>query len=98
MVEIIWDREIFKAQKSFVLKLLERALHKTNWELLGYHPREEWVLKNLSGFKRMITAFHSQHIEEEEKYSLIPFEDKFKKCPKHKVFLHVAGCVICNNE
>lgn len=98
VAEIIWDKEIFTEQKSFILKTLERSLNKTNWELLGYNPREEWVLKNLNGFKRMISEFESRHIEKEEEYKIIPFEDKFKKCNKHKIYLHVKGCVICNNE
>ncbi|MEO1518167.1 MAG: hypothetical protein AAFV95_24310 [Bacteroidota bacterium] len=98
LVEIAWERSIFPQQKEFLLDVLQLALAKKNWEYLGYHPREEWVLENLAGFKRMLGEFEGQHIEESSQDSLIPFAGKYQKCQKHGIYLHVAGCVICNNS
>ena len=65
---------------------------------MGYSTREEWVLNSLGEFKRMIHEFEEKHIEEEEKYEIIPFDCKYKKCDKHQIYLHTEGCVICNNQ
>lgn len=98
LVNILWEKEIFQAQKNFILEVLDRALKKINWNLLSYAPREDWVLDCIERFQQMIEAFDETHLDKANPYELISFEKQYEKCPKHQVFLHIEGCVICNNE
>lgn len=98
IADIIWKKEIFPAQKAFLLTVLESAAEKKHWDKLGYSPREDWAIQSLQEFKRMLTEFEVTHIDEEEQESIIPFDKKYVTCPKHHIFLHVQGCVICNNS
>ncbi|WP_291725602.1 hypothetical protein [Bernardetia sp.] len=98
ITEIIWDKSLFQHQKKFILKVIERALEKANWNQLSYEPREDWIMSSLKTFKRMIEEFNLEHIEKEEIFEIIPFGNKYQKCEKHQIYLHIEGCVICNNE
>ncbi len=95
--EIIWDKALFAAQKAFLLQVVDRALAKTHWELLDYSPHEEWTLRSLREFGRMLREFEERHIVVGEQLPLLPLDTPYAQCPLHHVYLHVGGCVVCNN-
>ena len=98
--EIIWDKENFYAQQKFILKVIDLATEKTNWDLLNYNPGE-MIFATLTDFRQMIHDFKIEHIETENEISIFDFDgiiNRYDKCGKHRIYKHYAGCVICNNS
>jgi hypothetical protein len=95
--QIIWEKGAFQAQKEFLLKVIESAKQKTNWEKLDYSPKEDWVLDALSDFIGIMLPFEAKDIDESMQFEIINFKAKYKKCTVHGIYLHAGGCVICNN-
>jgi len=93
-----WEIDNFTDQKQFILKIVNSALKKTNWNALTYDPDEIKVFSNLRRFKEMVINFSIQLVEQSgiqiwnNKFT----EIEFKKCPKHKVFVHSSGCKLCH--
>ncbi|HEU4717693.1 MAG TPA: hypothetical protein VFU15_07660 [Bacteroidia bacterium] len=95
-----WKKEIFEAQKSFILEVIDSAAQKTGWEKLNYSPKEDRVLPVLKELREMIMAFSETHAENAVPLKIYPFEEKIMKydrCEKHRVYLHTLGCIVCNN-
>ena len=55
--ELGWKVDNFEGQKRFILKVIDDALRKMNWEMLNYEPKEELILSNLRRFREMIINF-----------------------------------------
>lgn len=99
--EMIWDKNIFSNQKTFIIETINGALEEKNWHLLDYNPKKEWIFESLEIFKRMISAYESKHIDKECQEEIFEFDDnikKYKTCELHKIYTHFAGCVICNDK
>jgi len=97
--EIIWDKTYFEEQKTFILEVIDRVFEKTNWDLLNYSPREDWLFESMHQFKSMIQKFNAQNIDSDCQIKIYDFKNKVKKyevCKRHKVYKHAEGCVICN--
>lgn len=100
IAEINWSKELFEQQKEFILKVIDLALKKKNWELLDYTPHE-MVFTTLSEFRDMVLSFQKENIALDEQIGVFDFDgdiDRYEKCIKHKVYKHFQGCVVCNNE
>jgi len=96
--QIIWDKTCFEDQKTFILQVIDRVFEKTNWDLLDYSPREDWLFGAMNIFKSMIQKFTAQHIDEDCQIKIYDFTNKVKKyevCKRHKIYMHTEGCVIC---
>ncbi|SEL79893.1 hypothetical protein SAMN04488505_1021140 [Chitinophaga rupis] len=96
--EIVWRKEIFYEQQRFILKVIDRATEKTNWDLLNYTPGE-MIFETLTNFRQMIQDFRIEHIETENEIPIFDFDgiiNRYDKCDKHSIYKHYAGCVICN--
>jgi len=95
-----WEMDHFEDQKQFLLKIIDSALKKTNWEILNYEPVEENIFSNLRRFKEMIIKYSKKLVEQRDfliwnkEFSKI----EFKKCVKHKVYKHPFGCKLCHTE
>jgi hypothetical protein len=94
-----WQPETFTADRDFVLRAISTAKAKRGWDRLGYEPREEWVQDALDGFRRLVEAFRvedadplaAQHWPWPDKL------DRYELCPRHSVYLHPSGCVVCHD-
>ena len=98
--EMIWNKENFYEQQQFILKVIDLATEKTNWELLSYTPAE-MIFETLAEFKQMIHDFKIEHIDTENEIPIFDFDgiiNRYDKCDEHRVYKHYAGCVICNNK
>ena len=92
-----WTKLGFQAQKDFLFEVIRSAQSKAYWHLLGYQPgREDWVVESLEKFRQLIAHFSKERIVPEEKRrSAHNMPSTFLQCPKHKVFVHQAGCILC---
>jgi len=99
VAEIIWDKENFYAQQKFILKVIDLAIEKTNWDLLDYTPGE-MIFGKLTDFKQMIHDFRIECIDTANEIPVRDFNDlinRYDKCEQHRIYKHPYGCVICNN-
>ena len=96
--EIPWSLRGYPEDRAFVLRAIEAARAKVGWEVLTYEPREDWLMESLDHLSRIVGAFSSEHITESERGSW-PWgkPEQLTLCEKHKVFQHIAGCVVCND-
>ncbi len=96
--EINWHKNQFEQQKDFIIKVIDSANNKTNWDLLSYNPHE-MIYKVFKDFKQMIIDFKIDNIDEKNQITLLDFNNsvkKYDKCKNHKIYLNCEGCVICN--
>jgi hypothetical protein len=95
-----WSPDSIADDRQFLLHVIEAARAKTGWDLLGYQPREEWVLSCLDKLKAMVQAFVIEHACGSE--SMVwPFggrPSRFVRCPAHRVYQHEHGCPLCNDS
>lgn len=97
--EMPWSVENFEAEKSFILQVIDAAKARQYWNMLDYEPREEWTLYSLEKFRELIEDFTEEFVNindhnEEPGYK----PDKIERCSLHNVYLHWAGCVVCNDK
>lgn len=92
-----WSVAHFEAEKGFLLRVIDAAKAKHLWERLDYEPREVWTLASLQKFRELIEDFTEAFIEAGE---IEPDNEPGppEKCPIHHIYLHWAGCVICNDQ
>ena len=97
--ELPWRVETFAVDRDFVLGAIEAAKAKSGWDRLGYAPREEWVFDLLERFRALVAAFDIGHAAPGSEPTWGPGERPacFELCPKHAVYLHSGGCVVCND-
>ena len=97
--EIPWSVEHFAEDKAFLLGVIEAAIARTGWEVLDYAPREDWVVASLREFRVLVDAFSADHIVADESHAW-PYgrPTRFALCDEHRVYLHVEGCVVCNDR
>ncbi|HEY1166994.1 MAG TPA: hypothetical protein VGE90_17585, partial [Chitinophaga sp.] len=81
IVEIIWDKENFHAQQKFILKVIDLAIEKTNWDLLNYTPGE-MIFATLTDFKHMIHDFYIECIGTENAIPVFDFDGTINRYDK----------------
>ena len=99
LTQMPWKAANLESDKDFWLRVIAAAKQKTGWERLDYQPHQEWVFLSVDEFAVLIKAFEATHINPDETrawgYDAKP--KTFELCPKHLVYLHAYGCVICND-
>jgi hypothetical protein len=86
-------------KKRFVLKVVDSAKSKQYWNVLGYEPHEAWTLRSLEKFRELIEDFTEEFIEIDNYEDWLTGKpDRIEKCSIHDIYLHWAGCVICNDK
>lgn len=101
VTEMCWTKDHFDEQKAFLLKTIDGALSRSNWEKLDYQPREEWVFTRLNDFKTLINEFRVEDLRENVESGILSFHSniqRYDNCPIHGVYLHAEGCVVCNDK
>jgi hypothetical protein len=88
-----WDRDHFEADRAFLQKVIDGALAKTNWHMLGYEPREDWTVERLTRFKNLLSMLSAEDIQAEMAW---PKPDTIKLCERHHTVIHYYGCYFCN--
>lgn len=102
--EMPWNTERFEENKRFMLKVIEAAGNRTDWDKLGYQPNEELLVPVLEKFAEMILRLSVKYVSPNALGEWIMDIDSddhvicgFPKCPKHGILLTCFGCHICNN-
>lgn len=93
-----WTARGFQAQKDFLFKIIRSAQSKEYWRLLDYQPgREDWILSSLEQFRLLIAHFSKEGmVPEGKRRRTRNMPSIFMKCPRHGVYVHQMGCVLCN--
>ncbi|MEZ4671856.1 MAG: hypothetical protein R3E39_28465 [Anaerolineae bacterium] len=92
--EIGWLANSFDRQKQFILKAVDVASNQHRWGDLNYRPAD-FMTGYIKAFGLMIHLFEETSIKSANSWTHI--EGHFELCPKHHVYMHTYGCVICNN-
>ncbi len=93
--ELPWNKTNFVEDRAFLLNVIKAAKAKLGWERLDYSPEEGPLFRCLDHLTEML---HSKiELAEEERCWPYGKPQSFHLCPKHLIFLHSEGCVICNN-
>lgn len=96
--ELPWSAENFEAEKQFVLRVIESAQSQALWSKLSYTPHTEWVLAALEKFGALIADLTVDFIRPNWAWCELDNNSPTPtKCPTHDIYLHIAGCVICND-
>lgn len=103
--EMPWNTENFEENKRFMLKVVEAAENRTDWDKLDYSPNEELLLPALKKFAQMLSHMMVDDVEENAAKEWLgaaesgdPVLYGFPKCQKHGLLLTYFGCLICNAE
>lgn len=104
IVEMPWEKETFEEDKKFMIRLINGARNKTDWERLDYSPNEELISYYLDTFENLIKRMTVDNIREDslnhwlsESEEDDPVYCGFPRCEKHNTFLTCFGCQICNS-
>lgn len=102
--ELPWNKRRFNLQKKFMLEVLEGIENKLSWEVLEYIPNEKLLKIAALYFRKMLQQVNESIIDEKAMIEWIadskkeePMKNGFPLCKRHKIFLTVFGCHICNN-
>lgn len=93
--DIGWMKTNFAEQKQHVLAVIDKALSKNRWDVLPYDP--PFAERQLGELRKLVEAFQPEFIEEDDVWAWSDHaEPPFELCEKHKVYLHIGGCIICH--
>ena len=94
--DIAWTREGFAAEKAFVLRMIDAARARHRWDALGYDP--PFAEGQLGELRALVEGFTAEHVLEHDDWSWRFDETQAAgKCARHAVYLHGAGCLLCND-
>lgn len=102
--EIPWNITRFEENRQFMLKTVELAQNRTDWDKLDYTPDEDMLFPVLQEFSKMISKLNAECVLPNALGEWISAADKddpvlcgFPRCEKHGVLRSCFGCHICNN-
>ena len=90
----------FAVQKQFVVQVIDAALARKGWDFLPFTPPEDpgGVIDALRQFRELVVAFTSDLVRPLRDDMWPPDELPSRgSCEVHRVYLHEAGCIICND-
>ena len=96
--DLPWVPSTFASDKQFVLAAIHDAAARRDWHKLGYSPREDWVLESLQTLQLLVGHFMEKHILPAAlwRWQCGAEPANLTSCATHGVYLHDAGCVLCN--
>lgn len=95
--ELPWTPEAFDAERAFLLRVVDAAMAQTGWERLSYHPDPERARDNLARLRRLLESLQPTDLEGADPEPPLGWPDTHARCPRHGVFLHAAGCLLCHD-
>lgn len=97
--ELGWTRDAFDAQKRFVLEVIDGALAQEGWERLPFPLNDDSpVIALLHRVREMVEQLPREAIPTPPAKTWRWHGDlpEHGRCELHHVYLHAAGCIICN--
>lgn len=102
--EMPWSINRFEESRRFMMKTIELAENRTDWDKLDYAPNEELLFPMLNKFSGMLSKLSAKDIIQNALLEWLDAADKddpvllgFPKCGKHGTLLSCYGCHLCNN-
>ncbi len=98
LVDLPWAKteEAFGQQKQFMLRVIGRIREKEDFCHLDYDP--PYVDEYMDKLEILFTSFLFRHVGDEEPSWWLPPDEQLTKCEKHGLYMHVSGCVVCNDQ
>lgn len=93
--EICMTTADFEAEKTFLLRLVDTALARHRWEVLSYDP--PFVSASLQRLRALVERLEPSHFVLDRVWKFALEGEVAGLCPLHRVFLHPAGCLLCND-
>lgn len=100
-----WNKERFEENKRFMLKMVDAAENKTDWNKLDYQPNEEHIFRVLQEFAELISKMTAEDIDENAMKEWLdgaegddPVLCGFPNCPEHGILKTLWGCLFCDAE
>lgn len=99
LVDLPWstDPTGFKAEQMFLINVIERVISQQDWHILNYKPDIEMAIKNQHQFLDILQQLNVEQVQPFDAKSFYLPTEIGQKCDTHGVYLHIAGCIICNN-
>ncbi|MBJ6762827.1 hypothetical protein JGU66_18845 [Myxococcaceae bacterium JPH2] len=94
-----WTLEAFDAQKRFLLEVIDAAMAREGWERLPFQLDDATgVLTLLRQVREMVEQFPREAIPTPQVKTWRWHEGlpEYGRCELHHVYLHAAGCILCN--
>lgn len=93
-----WTDERFWEQKETFLRIIEMAMWKTMSEIESDFAPER-LLPNLGAVRLMLNNMVPDDIPENTDFEWwMEQPETIQFCPKHKVILHIEGCMVCHQR
>jgi hypothetical protein len=94
--DLAWSQVGFAKQHTFVLQMIDGAANKQRWDVLDYDP--PFVQANLHILRRLVEQYSVDYVQADKAWQWWAQPEQFVKCPRHQVYMHAYGCVICNDR
>ncbi|MBU8897491.1 hypothetical protein DRW03_29095 [Corallococcus sp. H22C18031201] len=97
--ELGWTAEAFEDQRRFLLEIIDGAMAREGWERLPFALHDAtWVIALLRQVREMVErlpreALPTPHVRTWRWHDGLP---EYGRCELHHVYLHAAGCILCN--
>jgi hypothetical protein len=94
--ELGWTTAGFEAEQRFVLGLIDAAFARQGWDRLPFVPDEDRLFAALRRLRELVAQLSPDIVGVASSRAWLPEELPDERCPRHAVFLHELGCVLCN--
>ncbi len=94
-----WELDAFEADRAFLRAVVAAAQAGAGWERLAYAPARDFVGKSLAAFAGLLDALAPADVPwDAMRPPRIDWPTAIIRCPRHDVYEHAAGCLLCNDE
>ncbi|WP_141694477.1 hypothetical protein [Rhizobium multihospitium] len=100
IAEMPWHVATFAEDRNFLIRAITTAESKAGWEkLLGYEPKEDWLMPCLMRLRMLVSAFGPHDIGPNSAAIHSTFsESDLSRCETHGIIMHAYGCPVCNRS
>ena len=98
VADLSWTADHLANEKAFLFRVIDGASMRYAWDRLSYEPYIEWLFPRLEAFRRLIDALTVEEVRPRsgrDDWGLLRHDRA--RCPRHEVYLHAAGCIVCNH-
>lgn len=92
-----WTKADFAAQQGFLRQVLATAASGHRWTALGYQPRRVVLVERLARLDALVRELPASAADEPTD-RFWPTDDPTERCSSHRILLHSAGCLLCNDR
>ncbi len=98
VTELPWSIHRLDAEKDFWLRAIAGATKGEITRRLHYPPDQERVARALRELTGLIHVLQPEDVRTSSTPPLLDDAPELRRCTIHGAFLHVAGCVVCNDR